>query len=65
MPAERVVMLGDSPYDVEAAKKVGVQTIAVRCGGFSDEQLKDAIAIYNDPADLLLHYDDSPLKQLI
>lgn len=59
--AERVVMIGDSPYDIEAAQKVGVETIAFRCGGFNDEQLEDAIAIYNDPADLLEHYDDSPL----
>lgn len=62
MPAEDVVMIGDTPYDIEAAKKVGVETIAFRCGGFSDEQLKDAIAIYNDPADLLKHYADSPLQ---
>jgi HAD superfamily hydrolase (TIGR01509 family) len=61
LPADRVVMLGDTPYDIEAAKKVGVGTIALRCGGFSDEELKDAIAIYNDPADLLADYDRSPL----
>lgn len=59
--ADRVVMIGDTPYDIEAAQKVGIQTITFRCGGFNDEQLKDAIAIYNDPADLLEHYDDSPL----
>ena len=61
LPAERVVMVGDTPYDIEAAKKVGVGTIALRCGGFSDGELKDAIAIYDDPADLLAHYDNSPL----
>jgi HAD superfamily hydrolase (TIGR01509 family) len=61
IPAERVVMLGDTPYDIEAAKKVGIGTIALRCGGFSDEELKDAIAIYDDPADLLAGYDRSPL----
>ncbi len=61
IPADRVVMLGDTPYDIEAAKKVGLGTIALRCGGFSDGELKDAIAIYDDPEDLLAHYDDSPL----
>ena len=61
LPADRVVMLGDTPYDIEAAKKVGVGTIALRCGGFSDGELKDAIAIYDDPEDLLAHYDNSPL----
>jgi HAD superfamily hydrolase (TIGR01509 family) len=65
MQADRVVMIGDSPYDIEAGKKVAVKTIAFRCGGFSDEQLKDAIAIYDDPADLLVHYDDSPLGNVI
>lgn len=59
-PSE-VVMLGDTPYDIESANKAGVDVIAFRCGGFDDSQLKDAIAIYNDPADLLAHYDTSPL----
>jgi HAD superfamily hydrolase (TIGR01509 family) len=59
---DRVVMIGDTPYDIEAAQKVGVKTIAFRCGGFNDEQLQDAIAIYDDPADLSKHYDDSPLN---
>jgi phosphoglycolate phosphatase-like HAD superfamily hydrolase len=55
-------MLGDTPYDIEAAGKAGVDVIAVRCGGFSDEQLTGAIAIYDDPADLLAHYEQSPLN---
>jgi phosphoglycolate phosphatase-like HAD superfamily hydrolase len=54
-------MLGDTPYDIESANKAGVGVIAFRCGDFDDSQLKDAIAIYNDPADLLAHYDTSPL----
>lgn len=60
---DRAVMLGDTPYDIEAAGKAGVDVIAFRTGGFSDEQLAGAIAIYDDPADLLLHYDESPLHQ--
>jgi HAD superfamily hydrolase (TIGR01509 family) len=48
-----VLMLGDTPYDIAAAKKAGINTIALRSGGFSDEQLKGAIAIYDDPKDLL------------
>lgn len=59
----QVVMLGDTPYDIESAGKAGVAVIAMRCGGFSDDQLAGAIAIYNDPADLLQHYDESPLAQ--
>ena len=60
---DRAVMLGDTPYDIEAAGKAGVGVIAFRCGGFDDEDLWDAIAIYDDPADLLNHYDQSPLAQ--
>ena len=54
-------MIGDTPYDIEAARKVCVGTTAFRCGGWSDSDLAGAIAIYNDPADLLAHYDSSPL----
>jgi HAD superfamily hydrolase (TIGR01509 family) len=61
LPPDEVIMLGDTPYDIEAARKVGVGTIALRCGGWSDDELRGAIAIYNDPADLLAHYDSSPL----
>jgi len=62
-PPNEVVMIGDTPYDIEAASKVGVATIAFRCGGWNDADLAGAIAIYNDPADLLAHYDSSPLVQ--
>lgn len=58
---EEAVMVGDTPYDVEAASKAGVKTIAFRCGGWQDDDLKGAIAIYDDPADLLAHFDKSPL----
>ncbi|MEH2164944.1 MAG: HAD family hydrolase [Nostoc sp.] len=61
MTPDKVVMLGDSPYDIESAGKAGVGVIALRCGGFSDEQLSQALAIYNDPEDLLQHYDSSIL----
>ncbi|WP_017297186.1 HAD family hydrolase [Nodosilinea nodulosa] len=60
---DRVVMLADTPYDIEAAGQAGVGVIALRCGGFSDEDLAGAIAIYDDPADLLHHYSQSPLGQ--
>ena len=37
--------------------------IALRCGGWGDADLKGALAIYDDPADLLENYDSSPLGQ--
>jgi HAD superfamily hydrolase (TIGR01509 family) len=54
------VMLGDTPYDVKAANNAGVRCVALRCGGWDDEALKDAAAIYDDAADLLAHYERSP-----
>ena len=61
--SDEVIMLGDTPYDVEGATRAGVKIIAVRSGGWQDADFKDAIAIYNDPADLLNHYDTSPIAQ--
>jgi len=63
LPTGEAVMIGDSPYDIESAEKIGVGTIALRCGGFSDDDLTGARAIYDDPADLLAHYDTSPLRE--
>lgn len=61
LPPEVCVMLGDTPYDIASAAQEGVATIAVRCGGWDDAGLRGAAAIYDDPADLLAHYDESPL----
>jgi len=61
MEPSEVLIIADTPYDIQSAKGAGVGMIAVRCGGFDDEQLKDALAIYDDPADLLAHYSSSPL----
>ena len=55
------IMLGDTPYDVQAAGQAGVRVIAVRSGGFSDRDLAGALAIYDDLADLLAHFAESPL----
>ena len=54
------VMLGDTPYDVKAANRAGVRCVALRSGGWDDDALRDAAAIYQDTADLLAHYDQSP-----
>lgn len=59
--ASQVVMLADTPYDIEAASKCGVPLIAFRCGGFDDASLAGAAEIYDSPADLLAHYQDSIL----
>lgn len=61
LQSTEVVMIGDTAYDIEAAAKAGVKTIALRSGGWSASDLKDALAIYNDTADLFAHYNESPL----
>ena len=59
-PPEKVILLGDTPYDVEASLKAGVRVVALRCGGWGDADLKGAVRIYDDPADLLARFDESP-----
>ncbi len=56
---EQLVMIGDTPYDIEAAAKARVRTIAFRSGGWTDEALKGAVEIYDGPADLLAQYESS------
>lgn len=58
--AAEAVMLGDTPYDVEAAIKAGVQVVGLRCGGWKDMDLAGATAIYDDVSDLRKHLDGSP-----
>jgi HAD superfamily hydrolase (TIGR01509 family) len=45
MGADEGVMIGDTPWDVEAARKAGVDTIAVLTGGFSEAELREAGAV--------------------
>lgn len=62
LEAEEAVMIGDTPYDVEAAQRAGVLPIALRCGGWDDRAL-GRVPIYDDPADLLRRYESSPLRR--
>ena len=59
IPKNNLVMIGDTPYDVEAASRAGVRTIGFLSGGWTREELKGAAEIYDNPADLLAHYDTS------
>jgi len=52
-----VSMVGDTPYDVEAAHKAGITAIGFRCGGWSDAELAGAAAIFDNPADMRAHLD--------
>ncbi len=59
--ASEAIMIGDTPYDIEAARRAGVETIAFRSGGWTDADLGGAVAIYDNPAHLRREYERSPL----
>lgn len=61
LPASKVLALGDTPYDAEAAGKAGISTIGVTTGGWSKEELLEAgcIEVYTDVADLLERFEES------
>lgn len=60
LPPARCLVVGDTPYDAEAACKAGLAAVGVLCGGFPEKDMRDggATAIFADPADLLRRYDD-------
>ena len=60
---DEAIVVGDTPYDVIAAKRAGLECIALLSGGFAEEELRSAgaVAIYRDAADLLDQWDELPL----
>jgi len=63
IPAADLVMIGDTPYDVEAAGRAQVRVIGFRSGGWSDADLQGAAEIYDGPADLVARYNSSLIKR--
>jgi len=61
--AQESVMIGDTPYDCEAASRIELPAIGLRCGGWSGDDLH-CEAVFDDPADLLANYRTSPLRRL-
>ena len=61
--ADEAVMVGDTTWDCEAAKRAGVETIAVLTGGFSAQELADAgaIAVFESIAELRERLGETPL----
>jgi len=57
------VMVGDTTWDCEAAKRAGIQTVAVLTGGFSEAELRDAgaVAVFHSIEELRKALDDTPL----
>ncbi|HEY2555382.1 MAG TPA: HAD family hydrolase [Candidatus Cybelea sp.] len=61
--AGEAIYLGDTPYDIEAARRAGVPVIALECGGSSREELRDADAVYETPAALLADLQESTTRE--
>jgi HAD superfamily hydrolase (TIGR01509 family) len=57
------VMVGDTPWDCEAAERAGVRTIALMTGGFSEQELREggAAAVFESIPDLLDGLGETPL----
>jgi HAD superfamily hydrolase (TIGR01549 family) len=60
LSAHEALVVGDSPYDVQAAERAGCPCIAVRCGGFPENVLREAgaLEIFEDPADILERFGE-------
>ena len=60
---DEVLVVGDTPYDVQAARAAGIACVAVRSGGFADDVLlgAGAVALYDDVAAILADFGRSPL----
>jgi HAD superfamily hydrolase (TIGR01549 family) len=58
------VMVGDSTWDIEAAARAELKTIAVLTGGFSEAELRDAgaVGVFESLTDLIEHLDATPLR---
>lgn len=59
---KEAVLIGDTPYDVEAAGAAGVPCIALKSGGWTEASLVGAISVYKDPQELLAGLEHSPLR---
>lgn len=62
-PPESAIVIGDTPYDILAARRAGIDAMAVLSGGFEEEELRACgpRAIYHDVVELNASYDSSPL----
>jgi HAD superfamily hydrolase (TIGR01549 family) len=63
-PTDLTIMIGDTPYDVEAALRAGIRIVAFECGGWGRAELQGASEVYRDASDLLEKYDTSILFRL-
>jgi HAD superfamily hydrolase (TIGR01549 family) len=57
------VMVGDTPWDVEAARRCGLETIAVLTGGYGEQELRDAgaVAVFESVDEFRRRLGETPL----
>jgi phosphoglycolate phosphatase-like HAD superfamily hydrolase len=57
------MVIGNTPYDAEAARAASLSTVGFLCGGFTEQALSQVgcIAVYRGPQHLLESHDESPL----
>ena len=60
----RAVSIGDTVWDVEAAKSARLPCVALLCGGIGGAELSGAVAVYDDPAGLLNRLGSSPVARI-
>ncbi len=62
--SDSAVMVGDTPWDIEAARNAQVPTLAVRTGGFGVDELRDAgaVDVFESVAELRSKLDQTPLR---
>lgn len=62
MAPPELIMLGDTPYDLAACQRAGIDMIGLRSGGWGDADLAGCVAVYANCAELLERLDESPLS---
>jgi HAD superfamily hydrolase (TIGR01509 family) len=64
VPIESAIAVGDSVWDLLAARRARALGVGVLSGGYGQDELERAGAyrVYEDPADLLLHIDELGIR---
>jgi HAD superfamily hydrolase (TIGR01509 family) len=60
---ERAILIGDTPYDIDAARRAHIRAIAFECGGWGRADLGGATEVYRDASELLDRFDESILAR--
>ena len=55
-------MVGDTPWDIEAARRAGIDRICLLTGGVARCELTDAVAVYESLDEFRAQLDKSGLR---